>query len=90
MIDEATTDPCRAVRDASLVVFCTPVDRVVEVVTLCGEAAEVCPTVAASVRRVHWPLPDPSAAPEQGRLEQFRLARDEIRWRVSSLWPSED
>jgi len=60
------------------------------VVTLCGEAAEVCPTVAGSVRRVHWPLPDPSAAPEQGRLEQFRLARDEIRWRVSSLWPSED
>ena len=57
------------------------------VVTLCGEAEEVCPTVAAQVRRMHWPLPDPSAVPEPERLAAFRLARDEIRWRVASLWP---
>ena len=58
------------------------------VVTLCGEAEEVCPTLAADVRKVHWPLPDPSRAPESERLETFRRVRDEIRWRVSSLWPS--
>ncbi len=57
------------------------------VVTLCGEAAEVCPVVGGDVRRVHWPLPDPSAAPEQEALEVFRHVRDEIRWRVASLWP---
>lgn len=57
------------------------------VVTLCGEAEESCPTVAGSVRRVHWPLPDPSAAPEAKQLDVFREVRDEIRWRVSSLWP---
>jgi len=57
------------------------------VVTLCGEADEVCPAVAGDVRRLHWSLPDPSAAPEAGRLEAFRQARDEIRWRISSLWP---
>jgi len=57
------------------------------VVTLCGEADEVCPAVSANVRRVHWGLPDPSGAPEAIRLKAFREARDEIRWRVSSLWP---
>ncbi len=57
------------------------------VVTLCGEADETCPSLAADVRRVHWPLPDPSAVPEAERLAAFREARDEIRWRVASLWP---
>jgi arsenate reductase len=60
------------------------------VVTLCGEAEGICPPVGGVVRRVHWPLPDPTAAPEAERLAAFRLARDEIRWRVSSLWPRED
>jgi arsenate reductase (thioredoxin) len=57
------------------------------VVTLCGEGAEVCPVVAGDVRRVHWPLPDPSLAPPERSLEVFREVRDEIRWRVASLWP---
>ena len=57
------------------------------VVTLCGEADETCPSLAADVRRVHWPLPDPSAVAEERQLEEFREVRDEIRWRVASLWP---
>jgi arsenate reductase (thioredoxin) len=57
------------------------------VVTLCGEGAEVCPVVAGDVRRVHWPLPDPSLAPPDRALDVFREVRDEIRWRVASLWP---
>ncbi len=57
------------------------------VVTLCGEAQEACPSLPVEVRRVHWPLPDPAAVPGPGALEAFREARDEIRWRVSSLWP---
>jgi len=57
------------------------------VITLCGEADEVCPALAGDVRRVHWPLPDPSAAPEAAKLAAFREAREEIRWRISSLWP---
>jgi arsenate reductase len=60
------------------------------VVTLCGEAEAACPAVAGNVRRVHWSLPDPAAAPEATRLEAFRRARDEIRWRVSSLWPQSE
>ena len=57
------------------------------VVTLCGEAAETCPTLPGHVRRVHWPLPDPSAVQGPGQLDAFREARDEIRWRIASLWP---
>ena len=57
------------------------------VVTLCGEADESCPALAGDVRRVHWPLPDPSIAPEAQLLDAFREVRDEIRWRVASLWP---
>lgn len=57
------------------------------VVTLCGDADEKCPVLDGSVRRVHWPLPDPSAAKKDAALEAFREARDEIHWRVSSLWP---
>lgn len=57
------------------------------VVTLCGEGTEVCPVVAPDVRHVHWPLPDPSQADEATRMEVFREVRDEIRWRVASLWP---
>ena len=60
------------------------------VVTLCGEAQESCPTVAPTVRRLHWPLPDPSAVPPERQLEVFREVRDEIRWRVASLWPHGD
>jgi arsenate reductase len=60
------------------------------VVTLCGEAKDACPMLAPVVRRVHWPLSDPAAAPEASRLAEFREARDQIRWRVSSLWPGED
>jgi len=57
------------------------------VVTLCGEAEEVCPVLPANVRREHWPLEDPSRAPEPERREAFRKVRDEIRRRISSLWP---
>ena len=59
-------------------------------VTLCGESEEACPQVAGDVRRVHWHLPDPSAVPEELQLEVFREVRDEIRWRVASLWPRGD
>jgi arsenate reductase len=57
------------------------------VVTLCGEAEESCPSVGRDVRRLHWPLPDPSAVKGKGQLEAFREVREEIRWRVASLWP---
>ena len=55
------------------------------VVTLCAE--EVCPVVPGSVRRLHWPLPDPAAAPEEFRPQRFRDVRDAIAARLEQLEP---
>lgn len=59
------------------------------VVTLCAEGADVCPAVPGDVRRMHWPLPDPTAAPEPDRLRVFRETRDEILRRLKELWPQQ-
>ena len=67
-----------------------PWNEVDTVVTLCDEGAQACPDVAADVRRVHWHLPDPSSLPEADQVAAFRDLRDEIRWRVASLWPRGD
>lgn len=50
------------------------------IVTLCAE--EVCPFVPGPVRRLHWPITDPSAA---GGIAAFRTARDLIRARIEVL-----
>ena len=67
-----------------------PVDRADTVVVLCGEQDASCPRLESTVRKVSWPLPDPAAAPEVERADAFRRVRDEIKWRVSSLWPRGD
>ena len=56
------------------------------VVTLCAD--EVCPLFLRRVRRVHWALPDPAAAPdgEAARRAAFRAVRDELRRRLSVLF----
>ena len=53
------------------------------IVTLCAE--EVCPVVPGSIERLHWPLPDPSAASAHEADDRFRSARDEIRRRLEEL-----
>lgn len=68
----------------------TPWREADTIVSLCAEDAATCPDVASAVRRLHWPLPDPSAAAEPERLKAFRATRDELRWRVASLWPRGD
>ena len=56
------------------------------IVTLCAD--EVCPVVPGQVRRHHWPLPDPAAAPPDQRLGAFRLTRDEIGRRLDAFLES--
>jgi arsenate reductase len=55
------------------------------VVTLCAE--EVCPVYLAKARRLHWPLPDPTAGggSAEEQLSRFRQTRDEIRRRLESF-----
>jgi len=59
-----------------------PVDLVV---TLCQD--EVCPVWLGTRWRVHWGLPDPArpSAPEEKRLSDFRLIRDELKLRLGVL-----
>ncbi len=56
------------------------------VITLCAE--EVCPVLLGSVRRLHWPIPDPATDdPSLGReemLRRFRTARDAIRGKLEA------
>jgi arsenate reductase len=56
------------------------------VVTLCAE--QVCPAYPKRVKKLHWPLPDPTAAPPGAeRLEAFRRTRDELARRIAELSP---
>lgn len=64
MLDEITTDSCLAVAQASLVVFCTPVDRLADVVGACADACrpgtlltDVGSTKSGIVRRLAGRLP---------------------------------
>jgi len=57
------------------------------VVTLCGDARDRCPVTPPSVKKLHWPLPDPAQATgtEDAQLAVFRSVRDEIKQRILAL-----
>jgi arsenate reductase (thioredoxin) len=57
-------------------------DKNVEtVITVCGNADQVCPMFPGQVNRHHWPFDDPAHATGTGeeKLAVFRRVRDEIR-----------
>jgi arsenate reductase len=64
-----------------------PIREVDLVVTLCGNAAETCPTLAIEAEQKHWPLADPALAQgdEEQVLQVFRTVRDDIRTRIQQL-----
>ena len=64
-----------------------PLDKIDLAVTLCGEAAESCPTLSTKTERLRWPLPDPAQANgnEEVVLKTFREVRDEVRRKVEKL-----
>lgn len=51
------------------------------VITVCGNADQVCPVYPGQVHRLHWPFEDPAHATgtEEEQLAVFRRVRDEIR-----------
>jgi arsenate reductase len=67
-----------------------PLETVDQIITLCSEADEKCPTLGRQVQRSHWPLPDPTITQgsEEEVLAAFRHVRDEIRSRIQELFPS--
>ena len=50
------------------------------VITVCGNADQVCPMFPGQVNRHHFPFPDPAHAPgtEDEQLAVFREVRDDI------------
>ncbi len=51
------------------------------VITVCGNAEQVCPTFPGQVNRYHWGFDDPAkaAGTEEDKLAVFRRVRDEIK-----------
>jgi arsenate reductase len=73
-------DP-RGLRSKSM--FEVEMDEIDVIVTLCRE--EQCPLLPAKKKHIAWPLPDPTAAPEEERDEAFRATRDELIRRLPAL-----
>lgn len=57
-----------------------PAEKIDLVITLCGNADQVCPEFPKKTQRLHWPIPDPYqiAKPGEDILEAFRTTRDLI------------
>lgn len=56
------------------------------VITVCDSAAaETCPLWPGSPVKVHWGYPDPSNAPEAGKVQAFELTRQAIGYRMLQL-----
>jgi arsenate reductase len=49
------------------------------VITVCDQAAEVCPTFPGARRRIHWSVRDPFDR------QSFRDARDDLRARIDKF-----
>jgi arsenate reductase len=58
-------------------------DNLDYVITLCAE--EVCPNLQSNAKRLHWPISDPAAVPEDKKQEAFRAARNQIRERLQNF-----
>ena len=80
VLDEIGYDP-RGLRSKSM--FEVEMDEIDVIVTLCRE--EQCPLLPGKKRHIHWPLPDPAAAPEEEKDEAFRATRDELIRRLPPL-----
>ncbi|MDA8088744.1 MAG: arsenate reductase ArsC [Nitrospiraceae bacterium] len=57
------------------------------VITLCGNAEATCPMTPPPIKRQHWPIEDPVRATgtEEEVMNEFRKARDEIKFRIQNL-----
>ena len=54
------------------------------IITVCGHAAQHCPTFPGDGERMHWPFDDPASATgsDEEILSEFRRVRDQINSRV--------
>jgi arsenate reductase (thioredoxin) len=83
-IDISTAAGYRAKSLQELVGVEPPIDLAV---TVCNDAAEVCPFFPGARGQEHWSFPDPSAATgsEEEQLAVFRQVRDAIAARIDQF-----
>ena len=55
------------------------------VVTVCDSAAQDCPLWPGAQRIEHWPIEDPSFAPDGDASRLFRETRDDLARRIDEL-----
>jgi len=57
------------------------------VITVCDNANQQCPIFPGASRRIHWSIKDPAAIEGEAatKLAAFRIARDELRERLSEF-----
>jgi arsenate reductase len=80
VLNEAGYDD-KGLRSKSL--FEVEMDEINLIVTLCRE--EQCPILPGHKQHMHWPLPDPAAAPDEEKDEAYRATRDELLRRLPTL-----
>lgn len=68
-----------------------PADKIDLVITLCGNADQVCPEFPQKTQRLHWPIPDPyqTVKPGEDIMDAFRGARDQIIDKIGLLFTHE-
>jgi arsenate reductase len=57
------------------------------VITVCDDAAEVCPVFPGRAARTHWSIPDPAAArgTDDEQLAVYRHTFEDLRTRITSF-----
>ena len=84
VLDEARIDHAWARSKSMTELFARPFDHVV---TVCDDAAEVCPTFPGPAVRTHWSIPDPAAARGTAaeQLEVYRATFRDLRERIAGF-----
>jgi arsenate reductase len=80
-LEEEGIDPSR---QRSKPVSEVPLEKMNIVITLCGNAREVCPAIPGGIEREHWPIEDPACGVStlDERFQRFRETREKIRDRI--------
>ena len=57
------------------------------VITVCDDAAEVCPIFPGPARRTHWSIPDPALAigSEEQQMAAYRATFDDLGQRIATF-----